>query len=648
MNNFLQKLQNTKQFSPLTIQLVRFLSQKSGEKNPVVLTATTLTAQGILSGHTCCDLTDDNTKQKLFELSEQKIKEEKLREILIKSPLVNDYTDSPPQPDDNRPLVLEGSRLYLRRYRQYETDIAENIKKRLQIQRKDRDFSALKPIFSKFFPNKNTQTDWQKIACCLSLFSPFFILTGGPGTGKTTTVVKMLALLQTNAFLQGKKPLQIALTAPTGKAAARLQEAIRNQLANLPEDKLPWEKSWDELFATKATTLHRLLKMQFLTKEMRHNAKNPLPYDVVLVDEASMLDLELLHALLTATPMETKLILLGDKNQLASIEAGYVLGSLCSRAEDGHYTPETCQNLQAICDETIPKNLQDLNGTDLDQSTVLLRKSYRFQDKSGIGEAANALQKKEISQTENLTADNFLHFFDNFSDLSLFVEEKATQTQLINFVLQQYESYIVKLQNSPQDPDTWAKELLQELKTFQLLTPLHDGEWSVNEINRRITIAFQKKMNIKESTWFHGRPLLITGNRPQLKLLNGERGIVLMCEQNGEQKLQAAFADEETGKIRWISPRRLGAVETAFALTVHKTQGSEFDRCSLVLPPYPSQVLSRELLYTAITRAKKHFSLFLPQKSVLSYTLNKKLVRTSGLAYKINSVFTDKYFLESN
>lgn len=643
MNYFLQKLQNTKQFSPLTIQLVRFLSEKGGEENPVVLTAATLTAQGILSGHTCCDLTDENTKQKFFELSKQEISDEELREILIKSPLINDYTDSQPHPEDNRPLVLEGSRLYLRRYRQYETDIAENIKNRMQIRQKDRDFSALKPIFSNLFPDKNTQTDWQKIACCLSLFSPFFILTGGPGTGKTTTVVKMLALLQTNAFLQGKNPLRIALAAPTGKAAARLQETIGNQLASLPKDNLPWEKSWDELFTTKATTLHRLLKMQFLTKEMRHNTENPLPYDVVLVDEASMLDLELLHALLIATPMETKLILLGDKNQLASIEAGYVLGSLCSRAENGHYTPETRQNLQAICGETIPQNLQDLNGTVLDQSTVLLRKSYRFQDKSGIGEAANALQN---SQTENLTANNFLHFFDNFSDLHLFTKEKATQKRLVDFVLQQYESYIVKLQSPPQNPDTWAKELLQELETFQLLTPLHNGEWGVDEINRCITAAFQKKLNIKDSTWFHGRPLLITSNRPQLKLLNGERGIVLEYKKNGKQKLHAAFTDEETGKIRWISTKQLGTVETAFALTVHKTQGSEFDRCVLVLPSYPSQVLSRELLYTAITRAKKHFSLFLPKKNVLNYMLNKKLVRTSGLAYKINSVFTDKYFLE--
>ncbi len=230
-----------------------------------------------------------------------------------------------------------------------------------------------------------------------------------------------------------------------------------------------------------------------------------------------------------------------------------------------------------------------------------------------------------------------MQFFDNFPDLQLFTKEEATQKGVIDFVLQKYENYIAKLQRSPQNLDKWAKELLQELETFQLLTPLHHGEWGVDEINRRITAAFQKKMSSK-GAWFHGRPLLITGNRPELKLLNGERGIILAIEQNGEVKLQAAFTDEETGKIRWISPRRLGAVETAFALTVHKTQGSEFDSCSLVLPPFPSKVLSRELLYTAITRAKKHFSLFLPEKSVLESTLNKKLIRTSGLADKIQAI----------
>ena len=300
------------------------------------------------------------------------------------------------------PLVLVGSRLYLRRYWHYEQDVRAAIERRLQSSatwQTNLPIPELRRTLDALFPPASIPgqtTDWQKLACALAARSAFSIVTGGPGTGKTTTVVRLLALLQTLAFAstaqsRRPQPLRIRLAAPTGKAAARLNNSIAGAVANLP---LAGLSHGDEIRASipvKVTTLHRLLGSRPDTRHFRHHAGNPLALDVLVIDEASMVDLEMMASVLAALPASARLILLGDKDQLASVEAGAVLGELCRRARDGHFTPDTCDWLQAATGERIDKNLVDESGTALDQAVVMLRHSHRFSAGSGIGQLAETV-----------------------------------------------------------------------------------------------------------------------------------------------------------------------------------------------------------------------------------------------------------------
>ncbi|MGM0639262.1 MAG: exodeoxyribonuclease V subunit alpha, partial [Pseudomonadota bacterium] len=338
----------------------------------------------------------------------------------------------------NTPLVLDGTRLYLRRYWHHERSIQHHIAARLSDaipcgssallrdgadRRPDQatnaaDTATLSKALDALFP-ASTTLDWQKAACALAARSPFAVITGGPGTGKTTTVVKLLALLQTLALGDGRRPLRIRLAAPTGKAAARLNESIAGQVSGLdlsalapllvtPEEAKSTNPLWErtsvreigvealrKAIPTNVATLHRLLGSRPDTRHFRHNARNPLPLDVLVVDEASMVDVEMMAALLDALPHRARLVLLGDKDQLASVEAGSVLGDLCARAEGGHYTPATADWLAEATGQALPPEMLDAAGAPLDQAIAMLRVSHRFDAESGIGQLASAVNHEE-------------------------------------------------------------------------------------------------------------------------------------------------------------------------------------------------------------------------------------------------------------
>ncbi|WP_372614732.1 exodeoxyribonuclease V subunit alpha, partial [Halomonas sp.] len=267
---------------------------------------------------------------------------------------------------------------------------------------------ALSQALAALFPATAT-LDWQKAACALAARSPFAVITGGPGTGKTTTVVKLLALLQTLALNEGSRALRIRLAAPTGKAAARLNESIAGQVSSLQLDGLAtlWEAasagecSVDTLrsaIPTQVTTLHRLLGSRPDTRHFRHHAHHPLQLDVLVVDEASMVDVEMMAALLDALPPRAHLVLLGDKDQLASVEAGSVLGDLCARADGGHYTPDTADWLDRATGQRLPADVIDPDGRPLDQAIAMLRVSHRFDAESGIGRLAAAVNGNDTGR----------------------------------------------------------------------------------------------------------------------------------------------------------------------------------------------------------------------------------------------------------
>ena len=542
----------------------------------------------------------------------------------------------------NTPLVLDHSRVYLRRFWQYEQQIKQSLQQKLQTA-VDVDEDQLKRMLSSLFPaSSHSHTagspDWQKIACALSARRAFSIITGGPGTGKTTTVVKLLSLLQS---LHSAGELLIKLAAPTGKAAARLSASISAQVSS--PNLLSAQQANNVSIPSEVTTLHRLLGPQRHSRFFKHNAANPLAVDVVVIDEASMVDVEMMAQLLDALPTHARLILLGDKDQLASVEAGAVLGSLCARANDAHYLPATAAWAQRVSAEHIPAHLLDGSGHPLDQAITMLRYSHRFGAVPGIGALAQAVNRgADISEIETLFAGQHseLVWLKTLAQNSSAFERLICDAEKgFGFYLQQV-ARCPSLNAAPTDWDNWADKVLTAHSSFQILAALRQGESGVEELNDLIKhILVRRKLLDVETNdaddWYAGRPVMITRNNYTLGLMNGDIGITLPYPNPAAPhgfSLRVAFRDTANPRqIRWILPTRLQNIETIFAMTVHKSQGSEFAHTALLLPAHKSAVLTRELVYTGITRASRQFTLICADASVLQHAVQTRVFRAGGL-----------------
>ena len=463
--------------------------------------------------------------------------------------------------------------------------------------------------------------DWQKIACVLASRQRFGLITGGPGTGKTTTVLRLLALLQWQALATHGKPLRIGLAAPTGKAAARLSGSIAGAIGRLPLDDVPQGEVIRAAIPHAVSTLHRLLGSRPDSRHFRHDARNPLRLDVLVIDEASMIDLEMMAAVMHALPASARLILLGDKDQLASVEAGAILGELCARAQQGHYWPETAIWVSEVTREVVPPALQDVAGTPLDQSICMLRHSHRFGADSGIGRLAAFVNAGDVQGVARLWREAG-QGAGQTGDIARY-EVDASRRGLRELVIHGrgeqpvgYAHYLqVMRQHQPApdaDPatfDVWAQQVLQAHGRFQLLCALRQGHWGVDHLNRQIAVWLQGAGLLAASEgWYAGRPVMITHNDYELGLMNGDVGITLAGPGG---RLRVVFLNDR-GAVRWVLPSRLQAAGTVFAMTVHKAQGSEFDHAALAMPEALSPVLTRELVYTAITRARRFFTLVGP------------------------------------
>ena len=559
--------------------------------------------------------------------------------------------------EGDTPLVLVDKRLYLRRYWRYEQAVSGAIHERIAKPQAPQDSNALSSAIDALFPaapgDRTDRTDWQKIACALAANSAFSIVTGGPGTGKTTTVVKLLALLQSQALAGTNKdgevprPLRIRLAAPTGKAAARLNESIAGAVAQLPLDAFAHGDAIRAAVPTIVTTLHRLLGTVPNSRRFRHHADNPLSLDVLVIDEASMIDLEMMHAVLAALPPGARIVLLGDKDQLASVEAGAVLGELCRRAVDAHYTPATQARLEAASGERIDARFVDESGSALEQSIAMLRESHRFSSESGIGqlaEAVNSGDKNSIDAVWNKAHGDiaFVACPERGEAVlkALVVDGRSTGDSSGRFG---YRHYLDMLRNARPAHcaesatfDAWAHDVLRAHGQFQVLCALRRGPWGVEGMNGRIARMLQEEDLIHANAeWYVGRPVLVTRNDYELGLMNGDIGITLALPvADGKWSLRVAFAaGDATARIRWVLPSRLQAVETVFALTVHKSQGSEFTHAALVLPDKISPVLTRELVYTGITRARSFLTIASAGgKAIVERAAQVRVVRASGLS----------------
>lgn len=656
----------------LDLALTRFIAQQAPNSSELLLLSVALVSERNAHGHVCLDLTAalaqpalllSTTHNMADGVSEHQAREELsahlahldikhwLAELSASNVVENQLKDraSPHSKHDNTPLVLAGSPerplLYLRRYWLYEQRIKHSLNQRLAKQvilPHAATQTLLTALFAPSTSADNTParaTDWQKVACLLAARSHFSIITGGPGTGKTTTVVKLLALLQGLRITNQESPLHIHLAAPTGKAAARLSESIAGSVAKLP---LPHElaESVRSHIPTEVTTLHRLLGSLPNTRHFRHHASNPLVTDLVVVDEASMMDVEMMANLVDALPEHARLILLGDKDQLASVEAGSILGDLCQTADAAHYTPKTQAWIKQLSNEDIAESFIDPQGSALQQATCMLRHSYRFSAHPGIGQLATLVNSGQATPSSlNNTVKKAPQSLNSLTLSAANNQFFMDLTPLTRLAVSGYQTYLTKAKQPPQltkVPDAnlgalnaWALEVFTEHNQFQLLSAVRQGTVGIDNLNQEITKALQQKNLLPQgdAIWYAGRPLLVTRNDYSLKLMNGDIGICLYWPGVG---LRVAFPDGEQG-IRWVLPSRLQGVETVFAMTVHKSQGSEFTHTALVLPDYGNPVLTKELIYTGITRSKEKFTLIHSKDAVLQQALHSRVTRASGL-----------------
>ncbi len=547
-------------------------------------------------------------------------------------------------PDQGQPLVLGGTAhaplLYLRRYAGYEKRVGQGLLQRASEPLPVPEAAARQWLDRFFVPSAeaSADTDWQKVACAVALRARLSVITGGPGTGKTYTAARLLALLL--ALHEGDSPLRVALAAPTGKAAARLKQSIDNALTSL-QDQVPEGSGLDlnTLIARMgpARTLHSLLGARPDTRQFRHHAANPLDVDVLIVDEASMVHLEMMDALLQALPSTSRLVLLGDKDQLASVEAGAVLGDLCRDAAAGRYSADTAQFVQAVAGQTLPAEYQSPGAAPaLAQQTVMLRHSRRF--KGAIGQLALAVNRGD-ADAARAAFDSAVGAVPSPGSISALLALQPTTPQVVcDLALgahgqPSYADYLRLMQRQleGQGTDThsaWVRSVLQAFERFRILCAVHQGDWGTQGLNAAVQKALADDDLLKVTgEWFAGRPVMVTRNDAQLGVFNGDVGVVL---PNHEGKLKVWFLDGEA--LRSVSVMRLAQVETAFVMTVHKSQGSEFEHTALVLPPGGAEVLSRELVYTGITRAREQFTLLEAEAGLLEAAMARPSVRASGLA----------------
>jgi exodeoxyribonuclease V alpha subunit len=558
----------------------RFIAQFGGERH-LVEPAAALLSRAVRDGHICLELTDifgaerpegrrsPSKDAPTFELTQSggSLKLTGVEEAA--SELKQSRAFGGPAADT--PIVIDGwQRLYLRRYWDYQQSLAAAILRKAKHNQPRRDTSGT-----------------QEGAIEAALQNQFTIISGGPGTGKTTTVLQILQRLLAQS--QGER-LRIALAAPTGKAAARLQELLRKMQHNPDLD-----SETKERMPQNASTIHRLLGPKGDSVYFRHDARNPLPFDVLVVDEASMVALPLMAKLFDALIDTARVILLGDRDQLASVEPGAVLADIAEAAS--------------------------VDGSLLQSSLSVLLRNYRFGNENAIYRLSNAVR------TGNADEALVILRAGDFQELGSAPTPASAQlsAQLEEIVLNHYKPYL-----SEKEPG----KALAAFQRFRVLSALREGPFGVRQLNAQIEAILHKRGLISDpSRSYAGMPILVTRNDYQAGLFNGDVGILLPDQADiagdAPGQLWAWFIGQDN-ELRRLSPGRLPEYELAYAMTVHKSQGSEFDRVLLILPDRDSPVLTRELVYTGVTRASKRVDVWF-NEDVFRASVGRKAVRASGL-----------------
>jgi exodeoxyribonuclease V alpha subunit len=618
--NWLTRLQTQKVIRPIDVHFGRFIVEQEGKADESLLLLVVLISVELGKKNACLDLNQLDTNNPLG-LSFNHV-DVTLPDINLALNQLSDYHCISQVQNDtllpDTPLILHNNRLYLQRYWCYEASLALTLKQK-QAYEVELDMEYAASLFADLFPHQvaNGEVDWQKVACATALVKNFSVITGGPGTGKTTTVTKLLALI---VLLQlklnpDKKPI-IKLVTPTGKAAARLSESIKGAKGrlNISDDKIA-------LIPDESSTIHRLLGVRPHSSEFIHHKDNQLHMDVLVVDEVSMVDLPMMAKLMDALPQHTKVILLGDKDQLASVEAGSVLADICSGlGNELNYNKTLVDQIKQFTDVDLNGHCSISNEVSLRDCICLLQKSHRFDDKSGIGQLAKAVNRTDGYGIKHLrkSGDPALHF----SGIS-----PTDYQQLILKSAQAYQPYLKMLKGGKE-----PRAIIEQFNHFQLLCALREGAYGVSGINEAIEKQLVKMDMIdNRQLYYAGRPIMISQNDYSLQLFNGDVGLILPDKGSGTLKAWFITPDEA---LQSVYPNRLPSHDSVYAMTVHKSQGSEFDQVSMILPPMAqvmnNKVITKELIYTGITRAKSHFNLYSEDK-VLQVAIAQSTQRASGL-----------------
>lgn len=592
--------------SPLSYFFARFIAdQYALEEDSLLVQSAALVSERNQHGDVCVEL-ERYAGKPLFEADQAGSTKaptgplyREWEKQLLSSPCVG-------QSGTMAPLILDQRRLYLARLWNYEQQVQYAIRARLN------GIPGLSPErlvdgLNRLFPQKvaTQDIDWQKLASALAVSRRFAVISGGPGTGKTTTVVKVLALL-----LEQNAGLHIRLAAPTGKAAARLLESIQQRKQDI--DVADGIKS---LIPQQASTIHRLLG--YGSGGFTHHKDNTLVVDCLVVDEASMVDLPLMARLLDALPEQARVILLGDRDQLASVEAGNVLGDITGHGRPIEYSPALARSVARLSSVEVEQVPSCDASPAVADAIALLRTSYRFGKDSGIGQLAQLVNEGQGEQAQILLQD------DQSGEIRWIPNhEQGITREALDWIVDQYRHYL-----GYRD----AGDALNAFEQTRVLCALHQGPFGVVEINRLIAERLRAGGLAGNGEEFHGQPVLITVNDYELDLYNGDIGLLWENEQG---ELQACFRQADN-ELRRIPLQSLPEHLPAWALTVHKSQGSEFQQVLLVLPwEEHNPIVSRELIYTGITRARSSIIVHASARALIN-GCRSKLRRSSGLAEKL-------------
>lgn len=622
-------------------------------------------AQSSIQSSTCFYLSTFWQKDKKTPLEFQQFKDffthlnsdyklEDLVEILKSSSVIEfiqvEHNLDTPTQETQKPITLvelEGDfKLYLSRVYSDEITVKNYLKKsgkesptkkRFINSNKEKVQKILKLLFADF--ESKSQPNWQKIAIARMLSSKFGIITGGPGTGKTTTVLRLMAVLQLLNIYNKGKSLHMVLSAPTGKASARLNESILEQIATLPSleeigkqifpfDKLLKDHSitdWQQILPTQVTTIHKVLERAVIGF-LSPGSHNKFNFDLLVIDEASMLDLHTFNKTLLLTPARASIFLLGDENQLASVEAGSVLGDLCTLSSN-LYDKKTQQRLEELSGESIPAEFIDEAAKNPSLQIAKLRTSHRFNEEAGIGRLAHLVNNayaENASASANLVQE-LLNEDEHLQALEV-NSQRDFEKKTLDLAATAWQDYFTALKKLPEEDaseevwNSWSLEVFEKFNDFQFLAVTHKGAYGVEAVNQILDAKYEDAF----SKTHLGKPFVVSSNDGVLGINNGDLCLLLPYKNN----LQLHFL--EAGKIRRIPKSRVENLEPAWCLTVHKSQGSEFKSVCLIMPEQESPILTKEIFYTGLTRAKQKFYLIYADKKILVHSLANKIDRWSG------------------